>query len=159
MMGVTRPRDLAAAALAAAVVSYFFVRLSYRHFPPITVWTGLSLLGVAVAEAAWAVSVRRRIRDGQVGVGGGRLHPLAVARTVAVAKASAWAGTLALGWWVGVLAHVLPHRSELRVAAADTPGAVVAAGCALALVSAARWLQRCCRSPEDPAGDGTPAAE
>lgn len=159
MMGVTRSRDLAAAALVAAVVSYLFVRLSYRYFPPITLWTGLSLLGVAAAEAAWAVSVRRRIRDGQIGVGGGRLHPLAVARSVAVAKASAWGGALALGWWVGVLVYLLPHRSELRVAAADTPGTVVAAGCALALVAAAQWLQHCCRSPGDPDSAGVAASE
>lgn len=159
MIGVTRSRDLAAAALIAAVVSYLFIRLSYRYFPPVTLWTGLSLLAVAVAEAAWAVSVRRRIREGQIGVGGGRLHPLAVARSVAVAKASAWAGALALGWWMAVLAYVLPHRSEMRVAAADTPGALVAAGCALALVAAAQWLQHCCRSPDDPAGDAVAAPE
>ena len=159
MMGITRSRDLAAAALTAAVVTYLFDRLSYRYFPPITLWTGLSLLAVAAVEAGWAMSVRRRIRDAQIGVGGGRLHPLTVARSVAVAKASAWVGALALGWWVGVLAYVLPLRSELRVAAADTPGAVIAAGCALTLVVAAQWLQLCCRSPDDPAGDSAAAAE
>jgi hypothetical protein len=44
----------------------------------------------------------------------------------------------------------------LRVAAADTAGAVVAAVCALALVAAALWLQHSCKSPpqdpQDPAG-------
>ncbi len=152
-MGVTRSRDLAAAALVVAVVSYLFIRLSYRYFPPITLWTGLSLLAVAAAEAAWAVSVRRRIRDGRVGVGAGRLHPLAVARSVAAAKASAWAGSVAVGWWIGVLAYVLPHRTELRVAAADSKGALVAAASALLLVVAAQWLQYCCRSPEDPGAE------
>lgn len=152
-MGLTRWRDLAAAALGTALVGYLFVRLSYRYFPPITLWTGLSLLAVAAGEAAWAVSVRRRIRDGQIGVGAGRLDPLSVARSVAVAKASAWAGAVALGWWVAVLAYLLPHRPELRVAAADTPGAAVAAISALLLMVAAQWLQYCCRSPEDPTAD------
>ena len=88
----------------------------------------------------------------RIGVGAGRLHPLAVARTVAIAKASAWVGAVMLGWWTGVLAHVLPRRSELRMAAADAPGAGVAALSALALVIAALWLQHCCKSPGETTG-------
>lgn len=154
-MGLTRKRDLAAAAALAAVVGFLAIHGLYRYFPPITLWTGLSLLAVATAEAWWAASVRGRIRDGRVGVGVGRLHPLAVARSVVIAKASAWAGALMLGWWTAVLVYLMPRRSELRVAAADTPGAVVAALSALALVAAALWLQHCCKSP----GDETDAEE
>lgn len=146
-MGLTRRRDLALAAAAAAVLGFLAIHGLYRYFPPITVWTGLSLLAVAAAEAWWAASVRGRILKGRIGVGGGRLHPLAVARSVAIAKASAWAGAVMFGWWVAVLAYVLPRRTELRVAAADTPGALVAAVSALALVAAALWLQHCCKSP------------
>lgn len=149
-MGPTRKRDLAAALVAAGVAAYLLVHVLYHYFPPITVWTGLSLLGVAVAEAVWGASVRRRIREGEIGVGGGRLHPLAVARTLVIAKASAWVGALVAGWWLGVLVYLLPRRSELRVAAADTPGALVAAISALALAAAALWLQQCCKSPGDP---------
>ena len=54
------------------------MRATYRYFPPITVWTGISLLGVAVALAGWGFYVRARVRDGEIGVGRGRLHPLAV---------------------------------------------------------------------------------
>lgn len=149
-MGPTRTRDLAAAAVAAAVLGFLAIHALYRYFPPITIWTGLSLLAVAAAEAWWAASVRGRILKGRIGVGAGRLHPLAVARTVAVAKASAWAGAVMFGWWVAVLAYLVPRRTELRVAAADTPGAAVAAVSALALVAAALWLQHCCKSPGEP---------
>ena len=149
-MGPTSKGELALAAGVAAVLSYLMLHVIYRYFPPVTAWTGLSLLAVAVGEAVWAMVVRARIRDGQIGVGAGRLHPLAVARSVAVAKASAWAGALALGWWLGALAYLLPKRSELRVAAADTPGAAVAALSAFALIAAALWLQYCCRSPGEP---------
>lgn len=152
-MGPTRSRDLLAATVAVAVVGYLFVRLIYRYFPPVTLWTGLSLLAVAALEAAWGLSVRRRISEGRIGVGAGRLNPLAVARTVAVAKASAWAGAVALGWWAAVLAYLLPRRSELRVAAADSPGAAVAAVSALLLIVSALWLQHCCKSPGDPTVD------
>lgn len=155
-MGLTRKRDLAAATALAAVVGFLAIHGLYRYFPPITLWTGLSLLAVAAAEAWWAASVRGRIREGRVGVGAGRLHPLAVARSVAIAKASAWAGALMLGWWIAVLAYLLPRRTDLRVAAADTPGAAVAAVSAFALVAAALWLQQSCRSPGDPADADEP---
>ncbi len=152
-MGPTRRRDLAFATVVAAIAGYLAIHQLYRYFPAITLWTGLSLLAVAAAETWWAASVRGRIRDGRIGVGVGRLHPLAVARTVAVAKASAWVGAVMLGWWLAVLAYLLPRRAELRVAAADTPGALVAAVSAFALVAAALWLQHCCKSPGEPNGE------
>jgi Protein of unknown function (DUF3180) len=148
-MGPTRKRDLTAAVVGAAVLAYLLVTGLYRWFPPITVWTGLSLLAVAAAEALWARYVRAKITDGEIGVGLGRVHPLAVARSLMVAKASAWVGALMLGWWVGMLAYFLPRRSWLRAAAEDTNGTVVAAASALALLVAALWLQHCCKSPPD----------
>ncbi|MEJ6538631.1 MAG: DUF3180 domain-containing protein, partial [Mycobacterium sp.] len=107
-MGPTRKRDLTTAVVAAAVFGYLVVRTLYRYFPEITLWTGLSLLALAAGEAVWAMSVRSRIREGRIGVGAGRLHPLAVARSVAVAKASAWVGAVMLGWWTGVLFYLIP---------------------------------------------------
>jgi uncharacterized protein DUF3180 len=156
-MGPTRKRDLTAAVVGAAVLSFVLITVLYRWFPPITVWTGLSLLAAAIAEALWARYVRAKISEGEIGVGPGWLHPLAVARTVLVAKASAWMGALVLGWWVGVLVYFLPRRSWLRAAAEDTTGTVVAAVSALALLVAALWLQHCCISPQDPPehGEGT----
>lgn len=153
-MGPTRRRDVAAAAAAVAVISYLAVHLLYRWFPPITAWTGISLLAVAIAEAAWGRYVGAKIDDSRVGAGAGRLHPLAVARTVVVAKASAWMGALVLGFWLGVLGYLLPRRSTLQAAFEDTGGAVVAAASALALLVAALWLQNCCKSPHDPGQPG-----
>ena len=136
------------------MIGYLLVVVLYRWFPPITVWTGLSLLGVAIAEALWARYVRAKINDGEIGAGSGRLHPLTVARSLIVAKASAWVGALVLGWWVGVLVYFLPRRSWLRVADEDSTGTLVAAASALALVVAAMWLQHCCKSPQDPTEHG-----
>ncbi len=157
-MGPTRKRDLMAATVVVAVVGYILVTGLYKWFPPITLWTGISLLVVAAAEFGWAFYVRSKINDGEIGAGPGWLHPLSVARSVMVAKASAWVGAVVLGWWVGVLAFVIPRRGSLRVASEDTPGAVVAAISALALVIAALWLQHCCKSPEEPPDnpDGVP---
>src|SRR5690242_17340818 len=130
-MGPTRKRDLTAAIVAVALLGYLLTVMIYtRWFPPLTVWTGISLAGVAAVDALRGRVVRSKISDGQIGEGSGRLHPLAVARTVMIAKASAWVGALVLGWWLGVLAYLLPNRGWLRVAANDTPGAAVAAASA-----------------------------
>lgn len=156
-MGPTRKRDLATGLGAAAVVGYLLLVLLYRWFPPITVWTGLSLLAIAVAEVGWGRHIRAKVNCGKVGDVPGWLDPLTAARGVLIAKASAWVGALALGWWIGVLVYLLPRRAELRVAGEDTPGALVAAGSALLLVVAALWLQHCCKSPPDPTGSSTDA--
>jgi hypothetical protein len=157
-MGPTRKRDLTVAALVVAAIGYPLVMVLYRWFPPITLFTGISLLVVAAVEAAGGFYLRSKINNGQIGPGRGRVHPLAVARTVMIAKASAWVGALMLGWWGSVLAYLLPKRSSIRVAGEDTAGAVVAAACALALIVAALWLQHCCQKPEEPpdAGEGAP---
>jgi uncharacterized protein DUF3180 len=152
-MGPTRTRDLTAATVVVTILGYLFVSLTYRWFPPITVLTGLSLLVVAAAETGSGFYVRSKIGDGKIGDGPECLHPLAVARAVMIAKASAWVGAVALGWWLSVLAYVLPKRGALRVASEDGTGAVVAAVSALALVVAALWLQHCCKSPDDPPED------
>ena len=158
-MGPTRKRDLTAATVLAAVVGYLFVVLLYRYFPPITVWTGVSLLAVALAEAGWAFYVRTKINNNEIGDARGWLHPLAVARSVLIAKASAWMGALVFGWWIAVLVYLLPRRGTLRVAGEDTAGVVVAAVCALALVVAALWLQHCCKSPQEPPDNADGATE
>ena len=158
-MGPTRKRDLTAATVIAAALGYLLVTILYRWFPPITLWTGLSLLAVAIAEGGWAFYVRAKISDGQIGDARGWLHPLAVARSVTIAKASAWVGALVLGWWVGVLVYLLPRRDTVRVAREDTAGGVVAAVSALALLVAALWLQHCCKSPQEPPENGEGAPE
>jgi hypothetical protein len=157
-MGPTRKRDLLGAIVVVAVIAFIVVHGGYRWFPPITIWTGSSLLAVAAAEFGWAFYVRSKINDGEIGDARGWLHPLSVARSVMVAKASAWVGAVATGWWVGVLAFLIPRREALRVAEADTPGAVVASASAAALVLAALWLQHCCKSPPEPPeqADGVP---
>jgi hypothetical protein len=152
-MGPSRLRELVIAAVGAAVIAFIVLVGLYRMFPPITVWTGLSLLMFAAAEAGWAFYVRSKIAAGEIGDLGGRLHPLAVAKSVVVAKASAWVGSVAFGWWIGVVAYLLPRRGELQVARNDTAGAVVAGISALALVIAALWLQHCCKSPDDQSDD------
>jgi uncharacterized protein DUF3180 len=152
-MGPTRKRDLTIAAVVLTLLGYVVTSRLFGSFPPIRVLTGVSLLAVALVVAGWAFFVRSKIGDGKIGAGPGRLHPLAVARSVMIAKASAWVGALTLGWWLGVTAFFIPKRGALRVAAEGSTGAVVAAASALALVVAALWLEHCCKSPDEPSDD------
>ncbi|MCB0927004.1 MAG: DUF3180 domain-containing protein [Mycobacterium sp.] len=160
-MRVIRIRELVALAVIGAVGGWLAVYLGYHWFPPLTRWSGVWLGLLGLAEAGFGFYVRSKIGAGEIGVGGGRLDPLLVARGVAVAQASAWLGALLLGGWLGILAFLLERRGQLPVADADTPGAAVAAGCALILVVAAMWLQYCCKSPagtDDPNAPGSPSS-
>ena len=130
-MGLTRKRDLAAVAAAVAVIGYLAIHVLYRYFPPITLWTGLSLLAVAAVEAGWAVSVRGRIREGRIGVGRGAFIPWW--RRAPRGRQGLRLGGSRDAGLVGRRVRIpVVRRAELAVAAADFPGAVVAAVSALA---------------------------
>jgi hypothetical protein len=147
----TRGRDLATACVVAIVVVYLAFRLLYGNLPPLPEFAGVTLLVLAVVEAALGTSLRGRIKRMAEGrpVDGKPLQPLTVARAVALAKASSLLGAIMLGAWVGVLAYLLPRRSELSAAANDLPSGIVGAACSVALIGAALWLEYCCRAPRD----------
>ncbi|UFS94965.1 DUF3180 domain-containing protein [Nocardia huaxiensis] len=149
-MKPTRVLDLCLNVLLAAFVAWVATNAAYSSFPPISVFSGASLLPVAVLEVVLAFVIRSRVENRGVGNDGRQLHPITAARAVALAKASAQVGSLVGGIWLGFLIWLLPKRSDLSAAAADTPGAVVGLVAGLALVAAALWLEYCCRAPIDP---------
>jgi len=100
-----------------------------------------------VVEAVLGFTVRARIRRRP---GTRPIPPLTAAKAVVLAKASSLAGSLVTGAWLGVLGYVLPRRSDLTAAAADTRAAVIGAICAAALVAAGLWLEHSCRTPDPP---------
>ncbi|WP_431967312.1 DUF3180 domain-containing protein [Nocardia sp. bgisy134] len=146
----TRALDLGANVLIAAVVAWIATRVAYANFPPISVYAGASLYPVAAIEVALAFVIRARVNDQEIGDGRHQLHPITVARAVALAKASLQVGSIAAGVWLGFLCWVFPQRGTLRAAAADSPGAIVGMLAGIALVAAALWLEYCCRAPDEP---------
>src|SRR4051812_50180564 len=96
-MGPTRNRDLTVATAIAAVLGFVLVTVLYRWFPPITVWTGLSLLAVGVARGGWGFFLGAEVNKGPIGGGAGWLHPLAVGRSVGIAQASGAGGGPGVG--------------------------------------------------------------
>jgi len=150
-MKPTRPAVLLAVAAAAGLVAYVIVRGVYDSLPPLPRIAPVSLLLIAVAEAALAVGTRNRLA-GRVGTK--PIDPLLVARYAALAKASSLVGALATGAYAGLLGYVLPLRSadEPRSDAWVSTLGVVAG---LGLVAAAYALERVCRvkaPPPDPPG-------
>jgi Protein of unknown function (DUF3180) len=142
----TRARDLVAAGLVAALLANLVIRLSYGSLPgfPLLAGATLGVLGMAEALAGNALRARIRRRPGARPV-----QPLVAARAVLLAKASALAGAIMVGVWLGLLAHVLPRSSEVTAAASDAVSGAVGLICALGLVAGALWLERCCRTPDD----------
>ncbi|MGY0502801.1 DUF3180 domain-containing protein [Nocardia sp. FBN12] len=153
MLKPTRVLDLALNVVVAAAVAWIATRFAYSSFPSISVAAGASLLPVAAIEAALGFAIKAKIADEQIGDGSGQMHPINVARGVALAKASLQVGSLAAGVWLGFLLWVFPQRGTVTAAAADSPGAVVGLLAGSALVAAALWLEYCCRAPEDPTDD------
>jgi hypothetical protein len=146
----TRPRELFAAGLVAAVVAAVLVRLAYGALPSFPVLGGATLGVLGAAEAIAGSGLRARIRRRP---GTRPVQPLVAARAVLVAKASALAGALMAGAWLGLLVHVLPRSGEISAAADDAVAGGVGLACALLLVGGALWLEHCCRTPDDPESD------
>ncbi|MCW0214175.1 MAG: DUF3180 domain-containing protein [Pseudonocardia sp.] len=152
-MKATRPRDLLAAGLAAAVVGLLIVQLTYGSLPPFPLPAGVTLGVLGIAEAVVGNVLRGRIRRSP---GSRPLEPLVAARAVIVAQASAMGGALVAGLWAGLLGYVLPRSGSVTAAASDAAAAGVGLVCALGLVAGALWLERCCRAPEDRDRDPDP---
>lgn len=152
-MGPTRIRDLAMLAVVVAVVVFLVVRVSYGSLPPLPLLAGIVLYVLAALEVVIAFVVRARVNDREIGSHSGQLHPITAARVLALAKASAILGALAIGVWTGTLAYLLTRQDDLAAADHDRPGTIVGLIGGVLLVGAALWLEYCCRTPDDPSDD------
>ncbi|RZQ61644.1 DUF3180 domain-containing protein [Amycolatopsis suaedae] len=151
-MHFTRPRDLLVAGLVALALVYLLFQFAYDSIPRLPTFAGVTLLVLAVVEAVLAYVLRSRIRSGRV------IQPVAVARAVALAKASSILGALMVGAWLAAFAYVVPRGAELTAAAEDLPSSIVGVLCGAALIAAAMWLEYCCRTPSDGDQDRPPGA-
>lgn len=148
-MKPTKISELLVLAVVAAVATWILVRVFYGSMPPLPVYAGASLYLVAIAEVVFAFVIRSRIKEQQIGIAYRQLHPITVARALALAKASVLVGSATAGVWIGALVYLIPQRSVLKAAVSDTPGAWVGLGAAIALVAGALWLEHCCKTPDD----------
>ena len=143
----TRPGTLALAALLAGLVAWVLVGRFYGDLPQLTWFPTLTLVAIAVVEAAAASTTRARIERRP---GTRPVEPLQVARLAALAKASSLAGALFAGLYGGLLLWVFAERNRLAAAADDVPEAAGGVVAAVLLTAAALWLERACRIPRTP---------
>ena len=156
-MTATRTRWLVALGVGTALLTWLVLRQVYTDLAPLP-WTPvptLLLLGVVEAWAGRGIRARLAGRD-RAGQNGNRpavrtrpLSPIAIARTAALAKASAHAGAVVAGlgagfaiYLAGSLSKSVP-RSDLFPALGTFAGAMV-------LIAGALYLERSCRVPKDP---------
>ena len=145
-MSATRVRTLLLWALGGGVVGYLLAELAYADLPALPRYAPATLVLLAVLELGMARVVRDRVR-GRARRGARALHPLQVARAVALAKASSPTGSLLLGLYSGLLLWLLPSTAEQ--ARSDAYVCAASAAAALLLVAAALLLERACRTPPD----------
>ena len=156
-LGPTRVRDLLAVAAVVGIAMWILIHYNYGAFPSLPWLAGISLYVVALLEVVIGFIVRKRVADREIGSANGQLHPINAARLVALAKASAILGAVAVGGWAGILVFLM-QNGILDVARADRPGAIVGLVGGVLLVVAALWLEHCCRAPDDPTADASDAA-
>ena len=143
-MGPTRLSTLVVAGLAAAALAWLLISSFYYSGMPRLPWLPVvTLAGLAVLEAYAAVNTRGRIERKP---GREPVNPLLVARFVVLAKASALAGAIFLGFYAGLTGWLFVEPTNAAIQ--DRPAAGAGALASLALVAAALWLERSCRVPE-----------
>ena len=136
---------LIVAGLAAAAVGWLLLSFSYSALPELP-WSPVIVLFVlAIAEGLLAQNTSARI---QRKPGTPPVDPLAVARYVALAKASSLVGSISAGFSVGLLAWLAMEPTQ--AAHDDLPTAAGGVIAAVALIGAALWLERACRIPDRP---------
>lgn len=145
-MRPTRWSVLLACMLLAAVGGYLLAEVAYGRLPPLPGYAPITLVLLAGTEVAMAKVVRDRVHRRSVR-GARPLHPVQVARSAALAKASSPTGALLLGGYLGLFAWTLPREADQ--AAADAIVCAVSAAASFALVVAALLLERACRTPDD----------
>lgn len=147
-MGLTRWRDIAAVTVIAGLLGYLLLRWNYQRLPALPLLAGVPAAVIGVGEAIVGSGLRNRIRRPS----GDRvpIDPLSAARAVAVAKATALAAAALGGLWLGALIYLLPQADRVTAAAGDRTSAVIGLLSAAVMLAGGLFLERCCRTPDDP---------
>jgi 4-amino-4-deoxy-L-arabinose transferase-like glycosyltransferase len=153
-MRPTRWQLLVAVALVIGGVAYLVTRTWYDELPVPNIVALLWLALLAIAECYLAVMTRARLAGRS---GTKPINPLVVARFVALAKASSFVGSLAVGGYAGFLGWVA--RLDTPSANRDTTTSALGVALAVLLVAAALFLERVCRVPDRDDDEEWPLAD
>lgn len=133
------PLDLAVPFLIFGITVYVLLEGSYDSLPPLRYVVALPIGVLALAEVLLARNVRAAVRhDPQAKP----MAAIAIARAVALGKASALVGAGVAGAAVGLLLRVGPDARSVKAAASDTRVGIALLAAAVALVAAGLMLER-----------------
>lgn len=138
-MNRTRGGDLLAVLVGIGLGAYLLLRFAYSDLPALAPIAPVPLAALAGAELVLARRVRRVIRrDPDVKP----MAAIAIARLVALGKASALVGAGVAGAGLAMVAHVLPDAGRVTVARSDAVIAGLAAVAGVLLCVAGLALER-----------------
>lgn len=134
-------------AVLGGIATWLLADRAYGSLVKLPGYAPVTAVLIALFEAGLAKTISDQLHHRVKGRG---MHPLQVARAVALAKASSAAGALLLGCYGGFFAWTFPRRDRLAAASHDALVSGLSAGAALLLLVAALLLERACRAPEQP---------
>jgi hypothetical protein len=135
----TGPLDLLFPFLILGITAYVLLRTSYSSLPPLGYFVPVPLAALGIAELILARRVRaavRHVRDAKP------MTAIAIARCVALGKASSLVGAAVAGAAAALLARVLPEADTVRAAANDARVGVLLLASAVLVVIAGLLLER-----------------
>lgn len=135
----TRIVDLVAVTVIVAVVVAVILRTAYGSLPQLTYLVPLPLLLLAAVEAVLGRRVRAVVRHEPHAK---PMHAIAIARAVALGKASALVASGCLGAAAALAIRVYSEIGDVRVARNDFVIALVSVVGSILLVAAALVLER-----------------
>ena len=148
-MQPTKISMLAVLAILAAAVGWSVAQLWPTFFGqgmPVSIGSAIAMILVFVTMLIWTLMTRARLKPGATL---NRLHPIVAARTAALAMSASRVGSLAFGFYVGVLlANVAANYSSagtdrIRISAVTAVASLLTAAVAI-------WLERICQIKEPP---------
>jgi hypothetical protein len=139
MMRRTNATDVLLPFAVVAVIAYLILRLSYTSLPPFQWFAALPVTALAIAEFVIGRRVRAAVRhlpDAKP------MTALAIARAVALGKASALVGAGVSGACVALLITVLPDAGRTTAASHDLWVSAVLLAAALLVTAAGLLLEQ-----------------
>lgn len=135
----TRPSDLIIPFLVVGVLSYLLLQAAYESLPPFQWFTAVPIGALAVIEVVVANRVRGAVRHRPQAR---PMTALAVARSVALGKASALVGAALAGAELALVSYVSPDAARTTAAAHDLRVGLVLLAVSVLLVVAGLVLER-----------------
>ncbi|UQX88918.1 DUF3180 domain-containing protein [Jatrophihabitans telluris] len=149
MMRRTSATDLLVPFLVVAALGYLILQLSYGSLPPFQWYAAVPIGALAAVEIVLAPRVRSAVRhDPQAKP----MTAIAIARSVALGKASSLCGAALTGAASALVAKVVPDVSRTSAASHDVRVGIVVLLASVALTLTGLWLERAGIDPNSDRG-------